>query len=69
MSRQEPPPYFWRELQKVHACLFERLMLECIFAGSPKDHVFRSFQVLDVWLDKAIDEGWLDELEDVELKQ
>lgn len=68
MSRREPPPEFWRALLDVHAGLFELLMVHYNLVGRPDDHIFRSFQVLDVWLDEAIARGWLDDEDAVVLK-
>ena len=61
MSKRRPSPEFWRALLDIHTRLFELTMAHYNFVGRPDDHLFYSFQIIDVWLDEAIAQGWLDE--------
>lgn len=61
MSVQQPPPEFWRAIQDIHNCLFEPALWHYCLSGRPKNHLFPSFQTMDVWLDQAIERGWMEE--------
>jgi hypothetical protein len=61
MSIHEPPPEFWRAILDIHNRLFTPLLTHYHMSGRPEDHVFRSFQTVDAWLDQAIERGWMND--------
>ena len=58
-----PPSEFWMALKQVRNYLFEDELRD--YYEGPfecrQGHVFESLAILDCWLDKAIEEGWLGE--------
>lgn len=61
MSAQIPPPDFWRAILDIHNCYFELVQLHFLMRGRPQGDLLRSFQTMDVWLDQAIEHGWIEE--------
>jgi hypothetical protein len=61
MNRQQPPPEFWRAILDIHNGLFALMLYHFHLCGRPEEHLFRSFQTVDVWLDQAIERGWLND--------
>ena len=53
---------FWRAVLEVRNYLFEDEYHDCRARPHSEraGHIFEAVQVLDCWLDVAIEEGWLD---------
>lgn len=63
LKRRFPPNEFWKALHVVRNFAFSRGELEyCSERGVPREGSFRnSIDIVDDYLDIAIDRGWLDE--------
>ena len=61
MSTDVPPPEFWRAVIYIHQKLFEAALADFHRHGRPPIHVYRRFQILDYWIDVALERGWLND--------
>lgn len=57
-----PPREFWEAVLQVHNHFFGPQLLEFMALSTEQQscHIFRSLQILDIWLDVALSRGVLD---------
>ena len=63
MEREIPDPEFWKAVLVIHNKFLDAVIEEYGPSTGAGRHcrVFRSFQIVSTWLDRALCQGWLEE--------
>jgi hypothetical protein len=63
MERELPDPEFWKAVLDIHNKFVDVVVEEFgpLTGADRRCHVFRSFQIVSSWLDRALCRGWLEE--------
>jgi hypothetical protein len=63
MDRELPDPEFWRAVLDIHNKFIDVAVEEFapLHGDDRRSHVFRSFQIVSTWLDRAACLGWFGE--------